>query len=186
MPFESQTYYTTNPPALLWTVEMRMFGVLPIVGRDRYNEGQGDIDMRALSLVPVAKKSGNGLNQGALLRYLSEATWFPAAVLSPCITWQPRDANSAVATMAYRGEAASIVFEFDAQGQLIREVAEARYNDARGRMERWSVPIGAYGEFRGVRVPTEGSVVWNYDNADFEYMRWHVSEVEYDVPLRYK
>jgi hypothetical protein len=55
MPCTSQTYYTTNPPALLWTVDMRMFGSVPIVGRDRYS------DMRILSRPRLAttKLAGN-------------------------------------------------------------------------------------------------------------------------------
>jgi hypothetical protein len=185
MPYSSQTYYTTNPPALLWTVDMRMFGIVPLAGRDRYTGGQGDITMRLLWLFPVANKTGNGLNQGGLLRYLGETAWFPAAAIAPYITWEARDPSSAVATMTYGGEAASLTFVFDAEGQLIRQEAAARYNDARGRLERWSVPITAHGVFDGVRVPTEGSVVWNYDTGDFEYMRWRVSGVKYGIPHRY-
>jgi hypothetical protein len=185
MPYRSQTYYTTNPPALLWTVDMRMFGIVPIVGRDRYSGGRGDINMRIFSLIPVADKTGNGLNQGALLRYLGETAWFPSGVLVPYIRWEAVDASSAVATMTYKGEAAALTFVFNAEGQLIRQETAARYNDARGQLERWSVPVKAHGLFNGVCVPTEGSAVWNYDTGDFEYIRWRVSDVEYDVPHRY-
>jgi hypothetical protein len=185
MPFTSQTYYTTNPPALLWTVQMRMFGVIPLVGRDRYIGGRGDIHMRLLSLVPVANAAGGGLNQGALLRYLGETIWFPAAVMAPWISWQERDANSAVATMRYAGEVGSLTLTFDAEGRLLEEVAEARYNDARRKVERWSAPIAAYGQVGGRYVPTRGTVVWNYATGDFECLRWNLTDLEYDVPHRY-
>ncbi len=182
LPYTSQTYYTTNPPGLLWTVEMRMFGIIPIVGRDRYRDGEGSIKMKVLSLVPVANKTGGGLNQGTLLRYLGETIWFPAGAVAPYITWEPRDAESAIATMSYGGVIASLTVFFDAEGRVVREEATARYNDARGRPERWSIPITAHGRFGGVEVPTEGTGVWNYDTGDFTYIRWRVSDVDYDVP----
>ncbi len=182
LPYTSQTYYTTNPPALLWMVKMRMFGVVPIVGRDRYRDGEGSIKMKILSLVPVANKTGGGLNQGALLRYLGETIWFPAGALAPYITWEPRDAGSAIATMSYDGVTASLTIFFDAEGRVVREETAARYNDARGRPERWSIPITAHGRFGGVEVPTEGTGAWHYDTGDFTYIYWHVTDVEYDVP----
>jgi hypothetical protein len=185
LPYTSQTYYTTNPPALLWTVEMRMFGVAPIVGRDQYRDGEGSIRMKVLSLVPVADKAGGGLDQGDLLRYLGETIWFPAGAVAPYIRWEPRDADSAVATMTYGGVTASLTFVFDAEGRVIRQEAADRYNDARGRPEPWSVPITGHGQFDGVRVPTEGTAVWNYATGDYTYIHWRVSDVQYDHPERY-
>lgn len=184
MPYSSQTYYTTNPPALLWTVRMQMFRVVPIAGRDRYTGGEGSIAMRLLSLIPVADKSGGGLNQGALLRYLGETCWFPAGAVAPYITWAPRDSDSAVATMSYGGVTASATFVFDDEGRTVSIEAQ-RYNDARGGLESWTNPITAYGEFDGVRVPVAGEGVWNYATGDFSYIRWHVTNIEYDRPERY-
>ena len=54
---------------------MHMAPLVSLFGRDRYVNGEGDMDLR-LSLLPVARKSGGGLNQGDLLRFLTEATWF--------------------------------------------------------------------------------------------------------------
>ena len=66
---------------------------------DRYVDGRGSIEMRLLGLMPVANARGERLDQGALLRYLNETMWFPAAVLSPYIAWEGIDATSARATM---------------------------------------------------------------------------------------
>jgi hypothetical protein len=184
MPFHSQTYYTTDPPALIWPVTMRMFRVVPVRGRDRYQGGVGDIRMKVLSLLPVANKAGGGLNQGALLRYLGETVWFPAGAVAPFIGWTPRDANSAVATMTYGGVTASATFSFDQQGR-VRQVTAERYNDAQERLLPWSVPITAYGELGGVRVPTEGEGVWKYSTGDFAYIRWGLTDVQYNRAERY-
>ncbi len=185
MPFDSETYYTTDPPALLWTVTMRMFPLVSITGRDRYARGEGSIHMRVLSLVPVANKSGGGLNQGSLLRYLGETIWFPSGTLSPYITWESIDANSARATMTYQGVSGSLTFFFDAEGRVIRQEAAGRNNDATGRPERWSIPITAYGVFDGVLVPAEGEAVWNYATGDFSYIRMRITDIEYNRPEQY-
>lgn len=181
MPFTAVEYYTTNPPGFVWPVTMQMAPLLPIVGRDRFAAGVGSIEMRVLGLVPVADASGGGLNQGALLRYLNETVWFPAAVLDPAISWEEVAADAARATMHYGGVTVSAVFFFDAQGRPVNMVA-ARYNDSRDRIESWSTPFSAYGEFGGVRVPTAGEGVWRYDTGDFTYIRLRVTAIETGRP----
>jgi hypothetical protein len=111
--------------------------------------------MRVISLVAVANKSGGGLNQGALLRFLGEMQWFPAAGLADYIMWEPVDSQSARATITYGGIAAAMTFTFGADGRLI-ESAATRYNDARGRNERWVNRNESDGEFGGIRVPVAG------------------------------
>jgi hypothetical protein len=185
MPYESQTYYTTDPPALIWTVTMRMLGLLPLRGRDRYAQGEGSILMKVLSLVPVADKTGGSLDQGSLLRYLGETVWFPAGAVAPYITWEARDPHSAVATMSYGNTTASASFFFDEDGRVTQITAD-RNNDAIGKRVPWSIPITGYGYFDGVRVPVAGEGVWKYEGGDFTYIRWRVSDVEYNQPARYR
>jgi hypothetical protein len=184
MPFTAEQYYTTDPPGFVWVASFEMAPLLTVSGRDRYMDGTGAIDMRILSLVPVARKSGGGLNQGALLRYLNETMWFPAAVVSPYITWETIDATSARATMSYGGVTASATFIFDEEDRLINMVAE-RYNDAKDRIELWSTPVTDYGEFEGIRMAVQGEGVWNYETGDFPYIRLRITEVQYNRPARY-
>jgi hypothetical protein len=181
MPFTADQYFTTDPPALLWKATFRMAPLLTITGRDRYKEGEGSIDMRILSLIPVARKEGGDLNQGALLRYLGEIIWFPAAAISPHITWEGIDANSARATMSYGGITAPATFHFDDEGRFTGLTA-LRNNDATGKPERWSIPVSGYGEFQGVRIPTEGDGVWQYETGDFPYIHWRITDIQYSPP----
>lgn len=179
MPFDAEQYFTTNPPGFVWIASFKMAWLLSISGRDRFQDGIGDFDMRVLSLIPVAKMRGGGLNQGALLRYLGEIVWFPAAALSSLITWETEDSTTARATMSFQRVTASATFTFDVQGRVTGIVAQ-RYNDARGKLETWSIPIQAYGEFQGINVPMGGEGVWNYGSSDFSYIRWQITEIEYN------
>jgi hypothetical protein len=184
LPYRAEQYFTTNPPGFLWKASFRIGPMVSVVGRDQYRDGQASIQMRALSLVPVANKTGGGLNQGDLLRYLGELQWFPAGALADYVTWEPREADSAKATMRYGGVTASMTFVFGTEGRLLEERA-VRYNDARGRNESWVNRNDADAEFGGLRVPAEGEARWEYDSGPSPYIRWRVTAVEQNQPARY-
>jgi hypothetical protein len=184
MPYKAEQYFTTDPPGFIWSASFEMVPLLSVHGRDRYMNGQGDIDMRLLSLIPVAKKVGSGLNQGALLRYLGEIVWFPGAALGPYITWLEIDSTSAKATMSYQAMTVSATFTFDAQCQVTSITAQ-RYNDAKGKNETWTIPIRTHGEFNGIRVPVEGEGAWNYNTGDFTYIRWRITDIECNQASNY-
>jgi hypothetical protein len=181
MPFTAEEHFTTDPPGFVWKTTMRMAPGIAIVGRDAYVAGRGSIDMRLLGLIPVAQASGSALDQGALLRYLNETMWFPAAALSPLITWEPVDAHAARATMLYGDVAGEATFFFDDAGRPIDMIAE-RQDLACGRLETWSTPLHDYGEFQGVRVPVAGRGVWRYASGDFDYIELRITGLAFDGP----
>jgi hypothetical protein len=184
LPFKADQYFTTDPPGLLWKATFRMAPLVWVVGRDQYRDGEGSIQMRVLSLVPVAHKTGGGLNQGDLLRYLGELQWFPAGALADYVSWEAAGNDRAVATMSYGGISASMTFLFDADGRLVEERA-TRYNDARGKNEAWTNRNDADREFGGIRVPAAGEARWEYDSSVLPYIRWRVTDVEQNQPARY-
>jgi hypothetical protein len=112
LPYKAEQYFTTDPPAFLWKASFRMLPLVSVVGRDQYRDGEASIKMRILSVIPVANKTGGGLNQGDLLRYLGELQWFPAAALADYLTWEELVPNSAPATISYGGITASMTFVF--------------------------------------------------------------------------
>jgi hypothetical protein len=185
MPFTAEQYFMTGPPGFVWKASFRMAPMLWVIGRDQYRAGVGSIDMRLLSLVPVARKTGGGLNQGALLRFLGEMQWFPAAALSDYIRWEAVDATSARATMSYGGISASMMFIFGGDGRLLEERA-TRYNDARGRDEAWGNRNDADRKLGGFVLPAVGEARWDYAEGPFPYIRWTITSLEQDRPARYE
>jgi hypothetical protein len=177
LPFRAEQYFTTNPPGFLWKASIRMAPLVSVVGRDQYRAGEASMQMRVLSLFPVANKTGGGLNQGDLLRYLGEIQWFPAGALADYITWEPLEADSARATMSYAGTTASMTFRFGADGRLLNSTAD-RYNDARDRNESWVNRNDADREFAGIRVPAAGEARWEYESGPYPYIRWRVTDIE--------
>jgi Family of unknown function (DUF6544) len=184
MRFTAEQYFTIDPPGFVWKATFRMAPMLSVTGRDQYRGGEASMDMRVLSIVPAANKTGGGLNQGDLLRFLGEMQWFPAAALANDIAWKGIDAESAEATMSYGGIAASMTFTFAADGRLIEACAN-RYNDSRGRNEKWMNRNDSDQEFGGIRVPVSGEARWEYDTGPYPYIRWRITALDHDRPARF-
>jgi hypothetical protein len=183
VPFSAEQYFTINPPGFLWKATFRIAPLVWVAGRDQYRAGQGSIEMRVMSLIPVARASGAGLNQGALLRFLGELQWFPAAALADYIAWESVDAHAARATMTCGGVVAAMVFRFDAAGRLAESTA-SRYNDSRKRNESWINRNDSEQEFGGIRMPASGEARWEYESGPYPYIRWRITGIEHDHPDR--
>ena len=181
LPYRAEQHFTTDPPGFLWRVSVRMAPLVSVLGRDRYRNGEGSLQMRVLGLVPVADETGGGLDQGDLLRYLGEVQWFPAAALVEYIAWESLEADSSKATMTYGGVTASMTFLFGPEGRFLEARAD-RYNDARRRNEAWVNRNDADREFCGIRVPAVGEARWEYDSGSHPYIRWRITEVQQDPP----
>jgi hypothetical protein len=184
LPYRAEQYFTTDPPGFLWKASFRMAPLVSVVGRDQYRGGEASMQMRLLSLIPVANKTGGGLNQGDLLRYLGELQWFPAGALVDYLSWEPLSADAARATIRYGGITASMTFRFGTDGRLLEERA-IRYNDARGRNESWVNRNDSDGEFGGLRVSVVGEARWEYESGPSPYIRWRIIDVEQDRAAPY-
>jgi hypothetical protein len=177
---EARQYFSVDVPGFVWTVSVTMKGV-PVVGRDTYENGQGQMLIKAGGLIPVADGSGPEIDQGTLLRFLGEIIWFPSAALAPYIRWEPIDATSARATMSHGRVTASGVFTFDQQGRAVKMTATRYKDDGKWvTLERWEVPATAWGRLGGVLMPIRGTAIWKLDRGDFEYYRWEITEVDYN------
>ena len=179
-------YYTTDPPAFLWRGSVKPMPLLWVTARDRYREGRGNMVIRLLSLFKIADTRAPELDQGTLLRYLSEGIWFPTVYLEDYIQWEAIDSVSARATMSFGGVTASAVFYFNELGQLTNLVAE-RYMEENGeyRLETWATPIEEYGELNGIMIPVSGRAVWYLESGDFPYIQVDITDIEYGVPSPY-
>jgi hypothetical protein len=141
--------------------------------------GKGNMLIKLLGLFTVGDGSGPEMDQGTLVRYLSEIIWFPSAALCDYIKWEPIDINSAKATIDYQGVYGSAVFHFNEKGEITNVVAD-RYMDDDGEyvLRKWSTPILEYMEVDGVRVPSKGGAIWHLSSGDFQYIDLEVTHLE--------
>ncbi|MFH1197877.1 MAG: DUF6544 family protein [bacterium] len=183
-PFTSEQYYTTKEPAFIWFAELKMFKFIPIIGRDIYFNGMGNMLVKLCGIIKIADASGKEMNQGTMLRYLNETMWFPSAVLSKYIQWEPIDDNSAKATMSYKEISASAIFYFNEKGEFINFVAE-RYYDNDKTYKTWFTPVEKYGIVNGIKIPVSGGAHWKLESGDFKYIQLEVTDIEYNNALMF-
>jgi hypothetical protein len=181
MKLEGEEYYSTNPPGFIWKACLpgRRFPLT--LGRDAYLDGHGSMLIKMLSLIPLAKAAGAEIDQGAMMRYLNEMTWFPAAFLGANITWKAIDDSSAEATLTNKGKSVSAIMHFDPDGKPVNFVAKRyRMVGKNYDLETWSTPFTGYGEFEGLNLPVRGQGVWNLKQGDLVYVDLEITELEYD------
>jgi hypothetical protein len=179
MNLEAVQHYSTRPPAFVWKASFPTRNLPVVLGRDAYLDGEGSILMKVLSLFTVADEHGEALREAALMRYLNEMMWFPAAFLGNNVAWTPIDDTSATVTIDDRGMSVTATLFFDADGRLVNFRA-TRFNTATRTMETWETPVAGYSQFAGLRLPSKGSAVWKLDDGDFTYIELEIVEIAYD------
>lgn len=153
----------------VWRASVRQ-GVTPIVGSDRWLDGEGSMRWKLLGVVPVLKADGPDVTRSAAGRLHIESMWTPAVFLGPGVRWAERDASHARATIAAHGEASSLELTLDEEGAVTAS-----------KMLRWGNPEGdafhyadfgalVEGErtFDGVTLPTVLRAGWFFGSERFE------------------
>ncbi len=184
MPVRAEQVYTTNPPAFHWKARFKMAGLWLMTANDTYRAGHGHMFGKVAGLFKVVDFRGDELDQGTMLRYLNEMTWFPAAFLGDNITWQAVDDHAADVTFTDQGKAVTARLFFDDAGRLTDFVAQ-RYRENQGHfsLDTWSTPMTHYGVLAGLNLPVRGQAVWKLPSGDLPYADLELSSIEYNVPV---
>ena len=189
MGIRGEEYFTTQNPAFIWYGEIRPFPFIWIAARDLYVEGRSSMLVKLMSLITLADAKGEEMDQSGLVRFLSEAPWFPTVLLpGDHLGWEEVDSNSAKATIQDHGLQVSAIFHFNKKGEITHMVTEDRFravNDEYCR-ERWTTYYRRYREVDNVKIPIEGEAVWNLDTGNFSYARFILTDIEFNDPTRYR
>lgn len=179
---KAKQYFTTKPPAFNWSVNLKMNPLLDMVGRDKFENGQGEMTIKMLSLFSIVNAQNNEkVNQATLQRYLAEIVWFPSAAISPYITWESIDKHSAKATMEYNRTKGSGVFHFDENGHFKKFVA-MRYKDVNdAEPTKWTVTAIKTEERNGIIIPVELEAEWQLENGNWTWLKLIITNIEYNV-----
>jgi len=184
LPVEAEQWFSVQPPGFIWIADVGGSGFMQFRGRDLYQHGSGHMLIKAYALLPVVNTSGEEINQGTLVRFLSEIIWFPSAALAPYIAWEQISERQAKATMTYGEVRASGTFIFDESGRVIAFEAPRYYDRKEGAtLENWFIAIQpeSYRTFEGISVPTKASVTWKLEDGDYTWYQLEVTDIAYNV-----
>lgn len=179
-PITAKQTYSVNKPEFEWKAKLKLNPLMTVYGYDRLINGEGLMKMKVLGFIPVMTMRSKELNQGSLVRYLSEMIWFPQGFLAEFISWESVNDNQALATLSSPTMSVTGLFTFDDVGRITNFTSE-RYYVSKGdmRFAKWSTPIDEYGEMAGLRLPLCGRAVWNFPEGDLEYAKIRVTEIVY-------
>ena len=184
MPIRADQFCTTSPPAFHWKAHFKMAGLWLMTGDDTYKAGHGHMFGKVAGLLTVVDFRGDELDQGTMLRYLNEMTWFPIAFLGDNITWHAVDDRSADVTFTDCGKSVSACMFFDDAGRLTDFVAQrCRENKGSFTLDTGSTPMTKFGVLGGLTLPVRGQAVWRLPGGDLPYADLELSEIEYNGPI---
>ncbi|OGM28203.1 hypothetical protein A2801_04205 [Candidatus Woesebacteria bacterium RIFCSPHIGHO2_01_FULL_41_10] len=182
MYFDSTQYYVTAIPAFIWSAVVRFLYILPVHGKDSLIHRRGHMNIRIAGLFPLVNESGTEVDQGNMLRYLSEMPWFPTAFLSDNITWKSVGTDKVEATLKLGSSRVSGVFTFNGKHKITLFETERYFTKGKGlySLEKWKTTFENYKQIQSFTIPTKGSAIWQFDQGELEYVRMKVIEAKYE------
>lgn len=180
-PFTATQLVMTQRLGFDWDARIQMAPGVNAFVHDTYLLGEGNLHASLLGLFTVAKMHDTPENnQGELLRYFAEATWYPTALLpSQGVRWEAINDTSARATLTDGATTVSLVFQFNAEGTIATCRAEARYHDKLTAMP-WVGRFWEYSVRNGMLIPLEGEVGWEYPEGTRLYFKGRTTEIHYE------
>lgn len=179
MPFEAEQTFTFNPPAFVWRAGIKPNSWMSIVARDKFENGHGEMLIKAASLFAIANSKGEEIDQGTMLRFLAELCWFPQAATSDYIYWKQLDDHHVEVTMTSANLTVAGIYEFNDDAFPIGFEAN-RYGDFQGtyRKERWSIRTTGFQNFDGITIGNKSEVTWKLKEGDFTWLKLEVTDVK--------
>lgn len=187
MPAKAVQYTTIDKPGFIWSVDVKMNGLFRFAGRDKFQNGNGEMLIKMNSLFNIVKERGNKLDESTMQRYLGEMVWFPSLALSEYIIWDAINDHTARATMTYMGTSASGTFSFNANGDVTKFSA-LRYkgNEADDKRYEWVIQTEDFDTFEGIRVPSKITATWKLEEGDWSWLKMEVTEIQYNENIVHK
>ena len=183
-PIRGEQYDTSDPPGFLWWGRLSPAPGLWIDACDRSVAGRGNMVVSLDSSITLFNRVGRELDQGALLRLLSEFVLLPSVLLDErYVTWAPVDQRHARASLRVQGSVVAGVFEFGDDG-LPRSFQADRHLDTgsgQPRLLPWSGDYADYRRVSGMLVPHHFIGYWHVDGQRIAYVDFVLETPQYDV-----
>ncbi len=168
-------------PGFAWITTMKI-GPLPAVRVvDRYVDGEGGLEIRALGAIRLDAATGREAALGEGLRYLAEIPWTPDAILvNDAIAWAETP-DGVTARIETAGGPAEVLFTFDDTGDIVAAKADdrpAKQADGSFMPLVWKGRFKDYAEIGGRRIPLQGEVGYEYPEGFETYFRGRITGYE--------
>jgi hypothetical protein len=180
--FTSEQYSFFDTPTRLFFMKAKVKG-LPTTGYHAYGTKGASMLIKIASLFPVVQIDEPEMYPTETVTYFNDLCLFaPVALIDDRITWEALDDTSAKATFTTNNTRISAILYFNEIGQLINFISNDRYSVSEMKTFPFSTPANTYKNIEGYNLPTYGEAVWHYPDGEFVYGKFHLKNVEYNVP----
>ncbi len=162
-PFSATQYVSSNNFGFIWKAK-----ALPMLIRDKYTNGKGEVKVNILGLKNVVLFSGQKVDQSSLGRYLGELIWFPIGFLNPDISWEAIDYRTIKATVINDNYTVEGFFIFNQDG-MIDHFKTKRYRDT--GLEDFIGEVGEYQDYNGLLIPNTMTAIWDLKKGKQKYFK---------------
>jgi hypothetical protein len=184
MAFSATQYFNVNTPSFIWQTEVQVMPLINMVGRDKFENGEGEMEIKILSLFKIVDEGKTKqMNESTMLRFLAETVWFPSAAINEYIKWDSINETSARITMKYKGLQVSGLMQFNNAGDVLSFEAMRFYKST---MEIWRIECYDYKTFEGIRIPNKSNVIWKLEDGDFNWLKLEIADLNYNINSIYK
>lgn len=173
-------YNFAAEPSRLVYMKIWILGFIPFEGRDKYQNGKGNMLIRLLNLFIITDAKGAEMNSSALVTFLAEAPLLPASCLKQYIHWDAIDDYNVRGSASFNNTTVSGIFTFNDEGEYISFTTDDRFQALRDGVNkniRWSISAGEYKEIDGIKFPTVLTAAWNQPEGYFEYFRGKIDRI---------
>jgi hypothetical protein len=181
LPCEALSYVSRLAVARIFHMSLRLRGFLPVLVRDTYLEGRGQMLGRVMDLVTVVDETGPELDLGELVTYLNDAILLaPSMLLGPEVKWTAVDDASFDVALSDRGRTVLARVEVDADGAPLdfattdRFVHDPTQPGAAMIRARWRTPVLGWQVTDGRPLPTRARALWELPAGPFAYADFHL------------
>ncbi|PWJ87776.1 hypothetical protein C8D77_11466 [Mesorhizobium loti] len=180
MSFTATQTISTSECAFDWRARFGPFGM--ISARDALKGGQGQLDIMALGVIPLARaEHSSALMRGELMRYLAELAWAPDAILlNSALRWR-EDGPDRLAVSAGMGETAvEVTLSLDGDGRIAGAFAPDRPRSATAPIlpTPWRGRFSDYRRHGNMWLPFAGEVAWEIDGKEIVYWQGRIDRWE--------
>jgi hypothetical protein len=144
----------------------------PMSGIDSYVEDSGRMLIKIANIVTIADQSGPEMADSALVTFVNDLIMCPVAYFSLPVRWKEIDENRVALSLTNAGRTINAVLTVDSDGQLVDWKTNDRYAAVGGKNVKdvWSTPCSGSFELAGLRIPSKGQGIHDYDGSPFAYV----------------
>ncbi len=177
-------YNFVPQPARIVYMNSLMMGFIPMEGRDKFQDGSGNMLIKLFKFLKIADAKGNEMDVSALVTILAESLLIPSYALQKYITWFPLEPKKAKAVCKFGGIEVSGIFHFNNQYEFTLFETEERYYSTSGKeykKMKWSAKAEDYCDGGGFKHPSKLSAFWTSEKGDIVYYTGKIDKILFNV-----